>query len=103
MHQTLTPRTNGTACYKIVTSWTTKNKAHDLARQINGHCVVESGTGIQFDYSEAERILGSVQQTEKVCVLRGFLKSDEVGSRGGQPLGFQQQIVEVTIAAHATQ
>ena len=31
---------------------------------------------------------GSWRESGKVCVLRGFLKSDELGSRGGQPLRF---------------
>ena len=44
---------------------------------------------------------GSIQQTGKEHVLRGFLESDEFGFRGGQPLGFQQQVVEVAIAASA--
>ena len=41
------------------------------------------------------------KKVEKSCVLRGFLKSDEFGSRGGQPLRFQQQVVEVAVAASA--
>jgi transposase len=46
---------------------------------------------------------GSIQQTGKVCVLCGFLKSDEVGSRGSQPLRFQQQVVEVAVAVSPAQ
>ena len=46
-------------------------------------------------------ISGSWRESGKVHVLRGFLKSDEFGSRGGQALGFQQQVVEVAIAASA--
>jgi len=38
---------------------------------------------------DADEKAGSWQESGKVCVLRGFLKSDEVGSRGGQPLYFQ--------------
>jgi len=46
---------------------------------------------------------GSWQESGKVCVLRGFLKSDEFGSRGGHPLRFQQQVVEVAVTASAAQ
>ena len=45
---------------------------------------------------------GSWRETGKAFVLRGFLKSDEFGSRGRQPLRFEQQVVEVAIAASAT-
>jgi len=45
---------------------------------------------------------GSWRESGKVRVLRGFLKSDEFGSRGRQPLRFEQQVVEVAIAASAT-
>ena len=34
-------------------------------------------------FNEAYRNYGSWQESGKVCVLRGFLKSDEFGSRGG--------------------
>ena len=50
---------------------------------------------------ESQRKNGSWRESGKVHVLRGFLKSDEFGSRGGQALGFQQQVVEVAIAASA--
>ena len=45
---------------------------------------------------------GSWRESGKAFVLRGFLKSDEFGSRGRQPLRFEQQVVEVAIAASAT-
>jgi hypothetical protein len=32
---------------------------------------------------------GSAQESGEVCILRGFLESDEFGARGGQPLCFQ--------------
>ena len=48
-------------------------------------------------------IIGSARESGKVRVLRGFLKSDEFGSRGGQPLGFQQQVVEVVVVAPTAQ
>jgi hypothetical protein len=35
------------------------------------------------------RIIGSAQESGEVCILRGFLESDEFGARGGQPLCFQ--------------
>ena len=34
-------------------------------------------------------ISGSAQESGEVCILRGFLESDEFGARGGQPLCFQ--------------
>ena len=49
------------------------------------------------------QITGSWQESGKVCVLRGFLKSDEFGSRGGHPLRFEQQVVEVAVTASAAQ
>jgi hypothetical protein len=33
--------------------------------------------------------IGSAQESGEVCILRGFLESDEFGARGGQPLCFQ--------------
>ena len=47
--------------------------------------------------------MGSWRESGKVCVLRGFLKSNEVGSRGGQPLYFQQQVVEVSVSASTSE
>ena len=47
-------------------------------------------------------LYGSWRESGKAFVLRGFLKSDEFGSRGRQPLRFEQQVVEVAIAASAT-
>jgi hypothetical protein len=35
------------------------------------------------------RNVGSAQESGEVCILRGFLESDEFGARGGQPLCFQ--------------
>jgi hypothetical protein len=58
---------------------------------------------LEFVIRLAEILFGSIQQTGKVRVLRGFLKSDEFGSRGGQPLGFQQQVVEVVVVAPTAQ
>lgn len=46
---------------------------------------------------------GSAQQSVKVRILRGFLKSDEFGFSGCQALCFQQQVVEIAVAATTTQ
>jgi len=46
---------------------------------------------------------GSTQQSVRVRILRGFLKSDEFGLGGGQALGLQQQIVHVSITAAAAE
>jgi hypothetical protein len=43
-----------------------------------------------FPHRYVHRFLGSWQETGKVYVLRGFLKSDEFGSCSGQALRFQQ-------------
>ena len=46
---------------------------------------------------------GSAQQSVKVRILRGFLKSDEFGLSGCHALCFQQQVVEIAVAATTTQ
>jgi hypothetical protein len=38
-----------------------------------------------------------------VGILRGFLKSDELGSCGSQALGFQQQVIQISITSSAPQ
>ena len=53
----------------------------------------EAATGAELYYPtgvalDAAGNIGSWRESGKVCVLRGFLKSDELGSRGGQPLRF---------------
>src|ERR1700684_641726 len=45
---------------------------------------------------------GSAQQSVRVRILRGFLKSDEFGLCGGQALRLQQQVVHVAITTAAT-
>jgi hypothetical protein len=50
---------------------------------------------------KGQSLFGSWRESGKVCVLRGFLKSDEFGSRGGHPLRFEQQVVEVAVTASA--
>src|SRR5882762_8396406 len=42
---------------------------------------------------------GSAQQFVRVCILRGFLESDEFGLSGSQALRLQQEIVHVSITA----
>src|SRR6267143_1911407 len=46
---------------------------------------------------------GSAQQSVKVCILRGFLESDEFGLGGCQALRLQQQVIEIAVAATTTQ
>src|ERR1700684_2883093 len=46
---------------------------------------------------------GSTQQSVRVRILRGFLKSDEFGLGGGQALRLQRQIVQVSITAAAAE
>src|SRR5580658_10907555 len=53
--------------------------------------------------TETVRIKGSTQQSVRVRILRGFLKSDEFGLGGGQALRLQQQIVHVSITAAAAE
>ena len=53
--------------------------------------------------SKSVRNWGSAQQSVKVRILRGFLKSDEFGFSGCQALCFQQQVAEIAVAATTTQ
>src|ERR1700683_2145039 len=48
-------------------------------------------------------MLGSAQQSVRVRILRGFLKSHEFGLCGGQALRLQQQVVHVSITKAATE
>jgi hypothetical protein len=48
------------------------------------------------------RKMGSSQQSDEGRILGGFLKSDEFGLGGGQPLCLQQQIVQVAVASATT-
>jgi hypothetical protein len=41
---------------------------------------------------------GSGPQSVKVCILRGFLESDELGLGGWQALRLQQQVTEIAVA-----
>jgi len=52
---------------------------------------------------DPETKTGSAQQSVRVRILRGFLKSDEFGLCGGQALRLQQQIVHVSITAAAAE
>src|SRR6266849_1835838 len=47
--------------------------------------------------------LGSAQEFVRVCILCGFLESDEFGLSGSQALRLQQQIVHVSITAAAAE
>ena len=47
--------------------------------------------------------MGSPQESDEVCILCGLLKSNEFGLGKGQSLCFEQQIVDVAIAATAAQ
>ena len=49
------------------------------------------------------RFPGSAQQSVKVRILRGFLKSDEFGLSGCHALCFQQQVAEIAVAATTAQ
>src|ERR1700677_3559414 len=53
--------------------------------------------------SLAVQKVGSAQQSVRVRILRGFLKSDEFGLCGSQALRLQQQIVHVSITTAATE
>ena len=46
---------------------------------------------------------GSPQESDEVCILCGLLKSNEFGLGKGQSLCFEQQILDVAIAATAAQ
>jgi hypothetical protein len=45
---------------------------------------------------------GSAQQSDEGRILGGFLKSNEFGLGGGQPLCLQQQIVQIAVAPATT-
>ena len=42
---------------------------------------------------------GSARESDERRILSGFPESDEFGLGGGQPLGFQQQIIQIAVAA----
>ncbi len=44
-------------------------------------------------------IKGSARESDEVCILSGFPESDEFGPGGGQPLCFQQEIIQIAVAA----
>jgi hypothetical protein len=46
---------------------------------------------------------GSPRESDEACILCGFLKSNEFGLGKGQSLCFEQQIVDIAIAATAAQ
>jgi hypothetical protein len=46
---------------------------------------------------------GSAQQSVKVCILRGFLESDELGLGGCHALRLQQQVIEIAVAPTTAQ
>ncbi len=48
-------------------------------------------------------MFGSAQEFVRVCILCGFLESDEFGLSGSQALRLQQQIVHVSITAAAAE
>src|SRR6266851_5171972 len=50
-----------------------------------------------------ESFWGSAQQSVEVCILRGFLESDELGLGGSQALRLQQQISEIAVAPTTAQ
>jgi hypothetical protein len=62
---------------------------------------LDSIGGINFGGWDGSKY-GSAQQSVRVRILRGFLKSDEFGLCGGQALRLQQQIVHVAITTAAT-
>ena len=47
------------------------------------------------------RFVGSTQESDKVGILGGFPKNEELGTRGCHALRFEQQIAEVGVAATA--
>src|SRR6516225_2941921 len=50
-----------------------------------------------------QRTLGSPQESDEACILCGSLQSDEFGLGKRQSLCFEQQILDVAIAATAAQ
>ena len=46
---------------------------------------------------------GSARQSVKVCILRGFSKSDEFGLGSCQALRLQQQVIEIAVASATAQ
>src|SRR6266851_3751179 len=77
----------------------TKVLSIDYARQPQIENRTFPGTGLW----ESERECGSPQEFDEVCILCGFLKSNEFGLGKGQSLCFEQQIVDIAIAATAAQ
>ena len=46
---------------------------------------------------------GSERESGKLCILRGFMKSEEFSLRGRQALRFEQQVIHVSITAAASE
>ena len=38
-----------------------------------------------------------------MCILRGFLKSDELGSRGSETLRFEEKVIEIAVPSASAQ
>ena len=47
-------------------------------------------------------IFGSERESDKVRILCGFLKNEELGLGGGEPLRLEQQVVHIAVAAATT-
>ena len=46
---------------------------------------------------------GSERESGKLCILRGFLKNEELGLGCGEALRFEQQVMHVSIATAASE
>ena len=51
------------------------------------------------DANDFSQLLGSAQESDEVRILGGFPESDEFGLGGGQSLCFQQEIIQIAVAA----
>src|SRR5882762_10063884 len=65
--------------------------------------VLKLGSARSRNGKTAPRFTGSAQQSVKVCILRGFLESDELGLGGCQALHLQQQVIEIAVASTTAQ
>jgi len=60
------------------------------------------GVSLAWIIHELLSFLGSAQQSDERRILSGFPESDEFGLGGGQPLCFQQEIIQIAVAPATT-
>ena len=75
---------------------------------VNGYPGIRTGRGDAPLRSQRRRKarwvrkIGSAQESGELRILCGFLKNQELGLGGGQPLRLEQQVVQVAVAAATT-